>query len=276
MPSACATTPDCADAELRAGASALDDPESCRSWRSIGRGRRRALRSIRAPAARGRAARQGVNSEVEMAAAFTRAGFEAVDVTMSDLLTGRHALNSSPGWRACGGFSLRRRAGRRARLGTSILFHARLRGTSRQFFADPAGFALGACNGCQMLAGLRGHHSRCGALATLPRRNQSERYEARLVTVEAMESPSIFPRHGRIAPPGRHRHGEGPRGARPARRRAARWRPCLRFVDNYGNRPRPSRSIPTVRPAVDRLHRRRWPRASILMPIPSACSAACS
>jgi len=183
---------------------------------------------------------QGVNGQVEMAAAFTRAGFEAVDVTMSDLLAGRHALAGFAGLAACGGFSYGDVLGAGRGWGTSILFHARLREDFAAFFADPARFALGVCNGCQMLAGLK---DIIPGAAHWPRfrRNQSEQYEARLVTVEVMDSPSIFFRGmagSRL--PVVTAHGEGRvEFAQPADVRKVA--PCLRFVDNYG---KPTEAFP--------------------------------
>ena len=183
---------------------------------------------------------QGVNGQVEMAAAFTRAGFEAVDVTMSDLLAGRHALAGFAGLAACGGFSYGDVLGAGRGWGTSILFHARLREDFAAFFADPAKFALGVCNGCQMLAGLK---DIIPGAAHWPRfrRNQSEQYEARLVTVEVMDSPSIFLRGmagSRL--PVVTAHGEGRvEFAQPADVRKVA--PCLRFVDNYG---KPTEAFP--------------------------------
>jgi phosphoribosylformylglycinamidine synthase len=97
---------------------------------------------------------QGVNGHAEMAAAFTRAGFEAVDVHMSDLAAGRHTLADFRGLAACGGFSFGDVLGAGRGWAVSILYDERLRLAFEAFFADPAKFALGVCNGCQMIAEL--------------------------------------------------------------------------------------------------------------------------
>ena len=136
---------------------------------------------------------QGVNSQIEMAAAFDRAGFEAVDVHMSDLLAGRIALNDFKGLAACGGFSYGDVLGAGRGWATSILEHAELRDRFAEFFARADSFTLGACNGCQMLANLRvlipgAQHW------PLFLRNRSEQYEARLALVEVLDSPSVLTR----------------------------------------------------------------------------------
>ena len=98
---------------------------------------------------------QGINGHVEMAAAFHRAGFTAVDVHMSDLLAGRATLADFRGLVACGGFSYGDVLGSGRGWARSVLFHERLREAFGRFLADPARFALGVCNGCQTLAALR-------------------------------------------------------------------------------------------------------------------------
>ncbi|MGC4095139.1 MAG: phosphoribosylformylglycinamidine synthase [Polyangiaceae bacterium] len=134
---------------------------------------------------------QGVNGQVEMAAAFTRAGFAAVDVHMSDLLSGQVSLESFRGFAACGGFSYGDVLGAGQGWAKSILFSARAREAFTQFFSDPKRFALGVCNGCQMLSALK--ELIVGAEAW-PRfvRNSSESFEARLSLVEVQPSPSIL------------------------------------------------------------------------------------
>src|SRR5690606_36818362 len=119
---------------------------------------------------------QGVNGQVEMAAAFTRAGFDAVDVHMSDLQAGRHALADFKGLAACGGFSYGDVLGAGRGWSASILFNAALREQFSAFFADPAHFALGVCNGCQMMSGLA---EIIPGAENWPRfeRNLSEQYE---------------------------------------------------------------------------------------------------
>ena len=183
---------------------------------------------------------QGVNGQVEMAAAFTRAGFEAVDVHMTDLAAGRTSLADYQGLAACGGFSYGDVLGAGRGWAVSILHNELLRQQFEGFFADPARFALGVCNGCQMMAELK---------AIIPgaehwprfQRNASEQYEARLVTVEVMESPAILlqgMQGSRL--PVVVAHGEG-RAVWSADARPSKSGACLRFVDNRG---RPTEDFP--------------------------------
>ncbi|WP_298170213.1 phosphoribosylformylglycinamidine synthase [Acidithiobacillus sp.] len=134
---------------------------------------------------------QGVNGQIEMAAAFHRAGFTAVDVHMSDLMAGRHHLADFQVMAACGGFSYGDVLGAGAGWAKSILFHDRLRDEFAAFFADASRLALGVCNGCQMLAELR---DLIPGAAHWPRfaRNRSEQFEARLAMVEVVDSPSLL------------------------------------------------------------------------------------
>ena len=134
---------------------------------------------------------QGVNGQMEMAAAFDRAGFAAVDVHMSDILAGRVSLADFRGLAACGGFSYGDVLGAGEGWAKSILFNARAREAFQTFFARPDVFALGVCNGCQMMSQLK---------AIIPgaehwpqfHRNASEQFEARFSMVEVAASPSIF------------------------------------------------------------------------------------
>ena len=134
---------------------------------------------------------QGVNSQYETAAAFDRAGFECVDVTMSDLLSGRADLSKFIGLAACGGFSYGDVLGAGSGWAKTILFNNQLRDSFAAFFARPATFSLGACNGCQMMAQLR---ELVPGAQHWPRfvRNVSSRYEARLCMVEIQPTSSIF------------------------------------------------------------------------------------
>jgi len=134
---------------------------------------------------------QGVNGEVEMAAAFDRAGFEAHDVHMSDIIAGRVSLESFRGLAACGGFSYGDVLGGGEGWAKSILYNARARDQFAAFFERPDTFALGVCNGCQMMAALK---SLIPGAAAWPRfvKNTSEQFEARLITVEIVPSPSLF------------------------------------------------------------------------------------
>jgi phosphoribosylformylglycinamidine synthase len=134
---------------------------------------------------------QGVNSQQEMAAAFTKAGFLAVDVHMSDLIAGRVKLDDFRGLAACGGFSYGDVLGAGRGWATSILERTALREQFQKFFAREDSFSLGVCNGCQMFAQLKGLIPGAGHW---PRflRNRSEQFEARLALVEVLESPSLF------------------------------------------------------------------------------------
>ncbi len=134
---------------------------------------------------------QGVNGQLEMAAAFNRAGFEAVDVHMSDLLAGRHQLADFKGLAACGGFSYGDVLGAGEGWAKTIRYNAQLADMFAQFFNRSDSFALGVCNGCQMMATLA---DLIPGAAHWPRltRNRSEQYEARLVQVKVEQSPSLF------------------------------------------------------------------------------------
>ncbi len=134
---------------------------------------------------------QGVNSHVEMAAAFYRAGFSPFDVHMTDLVAGRFDLNDFRGMVICGGFSYGDVLGAGEGWAKSILFHSRLRESFTRFFTRQETFSLGVCNGCQMMAAL---HEIIPGTESWPRfvRNRSEQFEARLSLVEVVQSPSIF------------------------------------------------------------------------------------
>jgi phosphoribosylformylglycinamidine synthase len=134
---------------------------------------------------------QGVNGQVEMAAAFDRAGFAAVDVHMSDLLAGRARLENFTGLAACGGFSYGDVLGAGSGWAKTILFNERMKEMFSDFFQRADTFSLGVCNGCQMLAQLR--EIVPGAAAwPLFERNTSARFEARVCMVEIEASPSLF------------------------------------------------------------------------------------
>lgn len=134
---------------------------------------------------------QGVNGQVEMAAAFDRAGFSAWDVHMSDVLAGRVRFEDFRGLVACGGFSYGDVLGAGLGWAKSVLFNARAREALSAFFARPDTFTLGVCNGCQALAGLK---DLVPGAEDWPRfvRNESEQFEARVSLVEVAPSPSIF------------------------------------------------------------------------------------
>ena len=134
---------------------------------------------------------QGVNGHVEMAAAFDKAGFIAVDVHMSDILSGRRTLDEFKGLVACGGFSYGDVLGAGEGWAKSVLFNGMAREQFAAFFDRPDSFALGVCNGCQMLSNL---HELIPGAELWPHfvRNQSEQFEARTAMVEVQKSKSIF------------------------------------------------------------------------------------
>jgi phosphoribosylformylglycinamidine synthase len=178
---------------------------------------------------------QGVNGHVEMAAAFDRAGFAAIDVHMSDVIAGRRTLDAVQGVVACGGFSYGDVLGAGEGWAKSILFNARARDEFAAFFARPGTFALGVCNGCQMMSNLR---ELIPGTAHWPHfeRNRSEQFEARLTLLEVARSPSLFfagMAGSRI--PVATAHGEGYAQFRDdAQLAAARPYVALRFVDGAG------------------------------------------
>ncbi|MBL8490890.1 MAG: phosphoribosylformylglycinamidine synthase, partial [Rhodocyclaceae bacterium] len=180
--------PGCAREEFEALLDAADpglsvslsfDPDA---FPAIGTGARPAMAILR---------EQGVNGHVEMAAAFDRAGFRSVDVHMSDLQSGRADLAGFKGLVACGGFSYGDVLGAGQGWAKSILFNDRLREAFAAFFGRSDTFALGVCNGCQMMSNLAGIIPGAGAWPSF-QRNRSEQFEARFVMVEITESPSIL------------------------------------------------------------------------------------
>ncbi|WP_066160321.1 phosphoribosylformylglycinamidine synthase [Hydrogenophaga pseudoflava] len=176
---------------------------------------------------------QGVNSHVEMAYAFTQAGFEAYDVHMTDLQSGRAKLADFKGVVACGGFSYGDTLGAGIGWARSITFNPVLSEQFRGFFGRADTFGLGVCNGCQMFAELADIIPGAEAWPRFTT-NQSERFEARLSMVEVLESPSLFLQGmagSRL--PIAVAHGEGfanfKHRGNPAQAIAA-----MRFVDNSG------------------------------------------
>ncbi len=180
---------------------------------------------------------QGVNSHVEMAAAFHRAGFDAVDVHMSDLLAGRRGLEAFQTLVACGGFSYGDVLGAGEGWAKSILFNSRVRDEFETFFHRPQTLALGVCNGCQMMSNLR---ELVPGSEAWPRfvRNQSERFEARFSLVEVAASPSLM-LQGMVGSrmPIAVSHGEGFVEVRDDAHLATleqKGLVALRFVDHFG------------------------------------------
>ena len=225
--------PDCADAEFERLGTEADAGLSLHCTFDPGE-------NVAAPAivgaARPRVAvlrEQGVNSHYEMAAAFDRAGFEAVDVHMCDLMDGRAQLASFRGLAAGGGFSYGDVLGAGGGWAKTILYHPQLVEQFAAFFARPDTFGLGICNGCQMMSQLRGMIPGAGHWPDFVR-NTSEQFEARLVQVEIPQSPSLFlagMAGSRI--PVVNSHGEGRASFASTDARAA-VPVALRYVDGQG------------------------------------------
>ena len=177
---------------------------------------------------------QGVNSHIEMAYAFTEAGFEAFDVHMSDLQAGRADLRDFAGLVACGGFSYGDTLGAGIGWARSITFNTLLADQFSAFFARSDTFGLGVCNGCQMFAELA---DIIPGASHWPRftTNQSERFEARLSVVEVLDSPSLF-FNGMAGArlPIAVAHGEGFANF-TQRGDAGKVLRAMRFVDNAGH-----------------------------------------
>lgn len=176
---------------------------------------------------------QGVNSHIEMAYAFTEAGFEAYDVHMTDLQTGRVQLEDFKGVVACGGFSYGDTLGAGIGWARSITFNPVLAAQFQGFFGRTDTFGLGVCNGCQMFAELA---DIIPGAQDWPRftTNQSERFEARLSLVEVLESPSLFLQGmagSRL--PIAVAHGEGYANFK-YRGNADKAIAAMRYVDNHG------------------------------------------
>ena len=183
---------------------------------------------------------QGVNGHVEMAAAFHRAGFAPIDLHMSDVIAGRRSLGAAKGVVAPGGFSYGDVLGAGEGWAKSILFNARARDAFAEFFARPDTFALGVCNGCQMMAALA---ALVPGAADWPRfrRNRSEQFEARVVMVEILPGPSLFfagMAGSRLPVVVAHGEGRAVFASEAARARAIA---AVRFVDGYG---RPAATYP--------------------------------
>jgi phosphoribosylformylglycinamidine synthase len=227
--------PQCADEEYESlgGGPGLQavlcfDPAEDVSAPFVARGQRPPVAILR---------EQGVNGHVEMAAAFDRAGLRAVDVTMSDVIEGRHDLAAFKGLVACGGFSFGDVLGAGEGWAKSILFDARTHEAFARFFERDDTFALGVCNGCQMFSNLR---ELIPGAQRWPHfvRNRSEQFEARFVCVEIPDNPSILFRGmagSRL--PVAVSHGEGRAEFRDAGDAAALARDRLvvqRYVDGAG------------------------------------------
>ncbi len=187
---------------------------------------------------------QGVNGQAEMAAAFTQAGFTAVDVHMSDILGGSEDLSGFRGLAACGGFSYGDVLGAGGGWARSILMNERARDVFARYFEKPDSFTLGVCNGCQMLSLISSLIPGCEHWPRFTR-NRSEQFEARLSVVRIESSPSLLldgMENSRLLIA--TSHGEGRAEFRSADQRAqceeARMAAC-RFVDGAG---RPTEAYP--------------------------------
>jgi len=214
---------------------------------------------------------QGVNSQMEMAAAFHRAGFEALDVHMTDLIAGRVLLDDFRGLVACGGFSYGDVLGAGEGWAKSILFNGQLREQFGTFFERADTFTLGVCNGCQMLSALQ---SLIPGTEHWPRfvRNRSEQFEGRVGLVEVLPTPSVFfdGMAGSVLPIA-VAHGEG----RAEFADAAALAHCagsglvsLRFVDNRGRATETYPANPNGSPQGITGLTSSDGRATILMPHP--------
>jgi phosphoribosylformylglycinamidine (FGAM) synthase-like enzyme/phosphoribosylformylglycinamidine (FGAM) synthase-like amidotransferase family enzyme len=180
---------------------------------------------------------QGVNGQLEMAAAFTRAGFDAVDVHMTDLISGRFDLSDCRGAVACGGFSFGDVLGAGRGWASTFRYNARAKDVLAKLTSRSDTFLLGVCNGCQALADLADLLPGAGHWPRFVR-NRSEQFEARVVLVELADSPSLFFKDmagSRI--PIANAHGEG-RAELDVEQLAAIEKAGLvaaRFVDGNGN-----------------------------------------
>jgi phosphoribosylformylglycinamidine synthase len=221
---------------------------------------------------------QGVNGQIEMAAAFHAAGFEPVDVHMSDILAGRIELASFRGVAACGGFSYGDVLGAGEGWAKSILYSARARTEFERFFARKDTFTLGVCNGCQMVSNLK---EIIPGAEHWPRfvRNRSEQFEARLALVRVEQSPSVLlaGMAGSLLPIA-VAHGEGRAEFASANDRISLDRAWSPRVSSITTAKRPS-TIPRI-PTARRKGSPHSPRPTAAppssCPTPSACSAACS
>ncbi len=213
---------------------------------------------------------QGVNGQLEMAMAFHRAGFETVDVHMTDLLSGRVDLADFKGLTACGGFSYGDVLGAGGGWAKSILFHSRTREMFQTFFHRPDTFSLGVCNGCQMMSNLK---ELIPGAELWPRfvRNRSERFEARLSLVKVEQSPSLL-FQGMVGAqlPVAVAHGEGRAELTEGEHRAleASGLVTARFVDNHGQAAVRYPANPNGSPAGITGLTTRDGRVTLLMPHP--------
>ena len=210
---------------------------------------------------------QGVNGHIEMAAAFDKAGFTTIDVHLYDIISGKHDLNDFVGLAACGGFSYGDVLGAGEGWAKTILFSPDLRDKFKKFFERPDTFSLGVCNGCQALAALKELIPGADNWPSF-QRNESEQFEARVVSTKITESPSIFFKDmtGSILPIP-VAHGEG-RAQFASNKQAISALVAMQYVDNHG---KPTESYPSnPNGSPDGITALTTPdgRATILMPHP--------
>ena len=214
---------------------------------------------------------QGVNSQQEMAAAFTRAGFKAVDVHMSDILAGREDLSQMQGLAACGGFSYGDVLGAGEGWAKSILFNARARAVFEAFFARQDSFSLGICNGCQMMSNLKDIIPGAEQWSRFVT-NKSERFEGRVATLLLESTPSVlFTEMAGARLPIAVSHGEGRAECRDDAHLASLQQAGLvaaRYVDNHGQVTEQYPLNPNGSPAGIAALTSRDGRATIMMPHP--------
>jgi phosphoribosylformylglycinamidine synthase len=211
---------------------------------------------------------QGVNGHVEMAAAFDRAGFLAIDVHMTDILSGRTSLADFRGLVACGGFSYGDVLGAGGGWAKSILFNPKARAEFEEFFARSDSFALGVCNGCQMMSGLKDIIPGAEHWPQF-KRNTSEQFEARVTMVKVQPSPSIlFTDMAGSLLPVVVAHGEGRAEftENPALAKVA-----LSYVDNYGKETTEFPANPNGSPLGITGLTNNDGRFTIMMPHPERC-----
>ena len=210
---------------------------------------------------------QGVNGQLEMAAAFRAAGFEAVDVHMSDILRGHDDLGSYVGLAACGGFSYGDVLGAGGGWAAAIRFHPKAREAFARYFARPDTFSLGVCNGCQMLSQLS---DLIPGAQHWPRfhKNRSDQFEARVSQVEVVDSPSILLQGmagSRL--PVAVAHGEG-RVVHRSHESAQQAIVSARYVDGQGRVATTYPANPNGSPEGQTAFTSEDGRATILMPHP--------
>lgn len=210
---------------------------------------------------------QGVNGQIEMAAAFDRAGFTSIDVHLNDILSGLINLDDFVGLAACGGFSYGDVLGAGEGWAKSILFNQGLRGCFKKFFEREDTFSLGVCNGCQALAALKELIPGAGNWPIF-QKNASEQFEGRLAMTEILETPSIFFKGmagSRLPIP--VAHGEG-RAEFQDTTQAKNALVVMRYIDNYGKPTETYPANPNGSPDGITALTTGDGRATILMPHP--------